>query len=149
MVAAGLDFLPVAHETTGAMGPAARDRVFLPLIARLKADEGLRQNALARLDIESVAANSMRPGGRARCKLAAATKRELDGPPRTLRERPTPRIKKTLRREGQTNPPKAQSRSARTENSSKSRPALCLQFAYCLHSRLTVGEQTLAPALFG
>ena len=29
MVAAGLDFLPVAHETTGAMGPAARDRAFL------------------------------------------------------------------------------------------------------------------------
>ena len=58
MVAAGLDFLPVAHETTGAMGPAARDRVFLPLIARLKADEGLRQNALARLDIESAPWNA-------------------------------------------------------------------------------------------
>ena len=33
MVAAGLDFLPVAHETTGAMGPAARDRVFLCALA--------------------------------------------------------------------------------------------------------------------
>ena len=40
------------------MGPAARDRIFLPLIARLKADEGLRQNALARLDIESAPWNA-------------------------------------------------------------------------------------------
>ena len=58
MVAAGLGFIPVAHETTGAMGPAARDRLFAPLLEQAKAEEGIRQIALANLDLESAPWNA-------------------------------------------------------------------------------------------
>ena len=35
----GLCFTPVAHELTGAMGPAARDEIFMPALAVLKDQE--------------------------------------------------------------------------------------------------------------
>lgn len=50
MHAAGLAFLPVAHEHTGALGPAALKELFEPLLARVRKDEALRSSVRAKVD---------------------------------------------------------------------------------------------------
>ena len=47
LTCAGLGFIPVAHELTGAMGPAARDELFMPALKVMKEKE-LGQQARAR-----------------------------------------------------------------------------------------------------
>ena len=47
---AGLEFLPIVHETTGAMGRVVREQFFEPAFAELAASEGRRRAAEAQLD---------------------------------------------------------------------------------------------------
>ena len=56
MQLAGLGFMPIVHETTGALGPAARDEVLSPLLARLAEDDDAR--AAARAALKAVGALS-------------------------------------------------------------------------------------------
>ena len=42
--------MPVAHEHTGAIGPAALKELFEPLLARVRKDEALRLSVRAKVD---------------------------------------------------------------------------------------------------
>ena len=50
MQTAGFGFLPVVHESTGALGREAHDALLAPLLLRLQQDDDLKKEARAALE---------------------------------------------------------------------------------------------------
>ena len=50
MLAAGFGFLPIVHETTGALGHAAHDSLLSPLLLRMQEDDALKAETRAALE---------------------------------------------------------------------------------------------------